>query len=306
MNILSLHDRAVAHWADAVTRIGPDDWDRPTPCAGWTVRDLVGHVVGEQLWAVPLLQGSTIAEVGDRFAGDVLGGDPLGVARDAAARARAVAAELLPTAGTVHLSYGEETMEEYARQLAADHLVHGWDLAAALGTDRRLDPELVAEVAQWFAEREGLYRSAGLIAGAAASASDDPQEHLLSRFGRDPDWGQTHADFARFVAAFGAGDVDAIMSLMTEDCVFESTGPAPDGVRHESASSVRAVWEELFTQTRDPQFTEEESFVAGDRAVLRWRFTWTNEDGSPGHVRGVDVVRMRQGRVCEKLSYVKG
>jgi hypothetical protein len=40
--------------------------------------------------------------------------------------------------------------------------------------------------------------------------------------------------------------------------------------------------------------------------VLRWRFEWTEDDGSPGHVRGVDVLRFRDGRVSEKLSYVKG
>ena len=46
--------------------------------------------------------------------------------------------------------------------------------------------------------------------------------------------------------------------------------------------------------------------MAGDRGVLRWRFDWVAPDGSPGHVRGVDVVRLRDGKVCEKLSYVKG
>jgi ketosteroid isomerase-like protein len=111
---------------------------------------------------------------------------------------------------------------------------------------------------------------------------------------------------SRFSAAFGSGDVDAIMDLMTQDCVFEATGPAPDGVRRVGADEVRAVWVELFGQTRDPAFSEEESFSAGDRGVLRWRFTWTNEDGSPGHVRGVDVLRFRDGLVTEKLSYVKG
>lgn len=110
----------------------------------------------------------------------------------------------------------------------------------------------------------------------------------------------------RFSAAFGRGDIDAIMALMTDDCVFESTGPAPDGTRVEGAAAVRAVWEELFGQTADARFDEEDSFVAGDRAVLRWRFTWTNDDGTPGHVRGVDVIRLRDGRVAEKLSYVKG
>jgi ketosteroid isomerase-like protein len=109
-----------------------------------------------------------------------------------------------------------------------------------------------------------------------------------------------------FSAAFGRGDVDAIMALMTDDCAFEATSPAPDGERVEGADAVRAVWESLFNSTADAAFCEEESFVAGDRAVLRWRFTWSNADGSAGHVRGVDVLRMRDGKVAEKLSYVKG
>ena len=70
-------------------------------------------------------------------------------------------AEMLPTGGTVHLSYGEEQMEEYVHQLAADHLIHGWDLAAATGGDTQLDEELVAELAPWFADREELYRRPG-------------------------------------------------------------------------------------------------------------------------------------------------
>jgi ketosteroid isomerase-like protein len=116
----------------------------------------------------------------------------------------------------------------------------------------------------------------------------------------------TAAALTAFSAAFGSGDVDAIMSLMTDDCVFESTGPAPDGVRRVGADAVRAVWVDLFGGTKDAAFAEEESFVARDRGVLRWRFTWTEPDGSPGHVRGVDVLTFRDGLVAEKLSYVKG
>jgi hypothetical protein len=69
---------------------------------------------------------------------------------------------------------------------------------------------------------------------------------------------------------------------------------------------VRTVWVELFGGTPGARFLEEESFAAGDRGVLRWRFEWTDEDGRPGHVRGVDVLRFRDGLVAEKLSYVKG
>ena len=116
----------------------------------------------------------------------------------------------------------------------------------------------------------------------------------------------TAAALTAFSAAFGSSDVDAIMALMTEDCVFEATGPAPDGVRRAGAADDGTVWVELFGGTPDVVFTEEESFVAGDRGVLRWRFGWTNEDGTPGHVRGVDVLTFRDGLVAEKLSYVKG
>ena len=108
---------------------------------------------------------------------------------------------------------------------------------------------------------------------------------------------------ARFSAAFGSGDVDAIMTLMSEDVVFESTAP-PDGERHEGAASVRRVWEELFGGTPGARFEEEDRFVAGDRGVLQWRFSWAGEP--PGHVRGVDLLRFRGGKVCEKQSYVKG
>ncbi|HLN76165.1 MAG TPA: nuclear transport factor 2 family protein, partial [Nocardioidaceae bacterium] len=201
--------------------------------------------------------------------------------------------------------YGDEEPGEYIRQLAADHLVHGWDLAAAIDGDTRMDPHLVTEVARWFGEREELYRSAGLV-GPRAPLGGDAQTNLLAAFGRPAHWGRSHAALVRFSNAFGAGDVDAIMSLMTDDCVFEATSPPPDGSRHEGAAAVRRVWEELFTGTAGASFSEEEAFVCDDRGVLRWRFDWTDPDGSPGHVRGVDVLRFRDGKVCEKLSYVKG
>ncbi len=111
---------------------------------------------------------------------------------------------------------------------------------------------------------------------------------------------------ATFSAAFGRGDVEQIMALMTDDCLFESTSPAPDGGRFEGAPAVRGVWIEVFGGTPNAAFTEEDSFVHADRGVLRWRFSWTEPDGSVGHVRGTDVLRFRDGKIHEKLSYVKG
>ncbi|MEO7351298.1 MAG: TIGR03086 family protein, partial [Marmoricola sp.] len=81
----------------------------------------------------------------------------------------------------------DEDMEEYVTQLAADHLIHGWDLAVATGGDAELDQDLVIDVAAWFAEREEIYRSAGAV-GAHAAAGGDAQSNLLASFGRDSRW----------------------------------------------------------------------------------------------------------------------
>lgn len=305
MELMTLHRRVVEYWAARVAAVGDGQWDDPTPCVEWSVRDLVNHVVAEELWTAPLLRGATIQEVGSQFDGDVLGGDPRARARTAADGAQAVVDEIVPGGGRVHLSYGEEDVQEYVRQLCADHLIHGWDLAAAVGGDTSMDPEVVAEVAAWFAGREEVYRTTGAI-GPRPPSPADPQSDLLASFGRTSLWTPNHTALARFSAAFGSGDVDAIMARMTEDCVFESTGPTPDGEHHQGQAAVRAVWEQFFSGTTNPEFTDEDTFLSGDRACVRWRFTWTNDDGSPGHVRGVDVIRLRNGLVSEKLSYVKG
>jgi len=76
MDIPTMFGRAVAEFDTRVRQIGDHQWQAATPDEDWSVRDLVNHLVGEDLWAPPLLAGSTIAEVGDRFDGDVLGSEP--------------------------------------------------------------------------------------------------------------------------------------------------------------------------------------------------------------------------------------
>ncbi len=187
MELDTLHARTVGAWTRLVEGIREDQWELPTPCTDWSVRDLVNHVVGEDAWTGPLVRGSTIEEVGDRFDGDLLGDEPVARARDAAVEAVAAVAERMPGGGTVHLSYGEEQLGEYVQQLAADHLVHAWDLAVATGADATLDPEVVDVVAAWFSEREELYRSAGMV-GPRVAAGDDAQSRLIAASGRDPAW----------------------------------------------------------------------------------------------------------------------
>ena len=149
----------------------------------------MNHVVAEELWTAPLVDGATMDDVGSRFDGDVLGDDPVAAGRTAAAAAVAAADAKLAEGGIVHLSFGDVPIEEYVHQLTADHLVHSWDLAAATGQSRELDPDLVAELALWFADREELYRSAGAIGRRKGLGADaDAQSRLLAGFGRDPSW----------------------------------------------------------------------------------------------------------------------
>ena len=103
-----------------------------------------------------------------------------------------------------------------------------------------------------------------------------------------------------FGKAWGDHHLDAALALVTDDCVFDATGPAPDGSRHVGKDALRAAWQAIFDDTGS-RFEAEETFAAGDRVVQRWRYEWGD-----GHVRGVDVFRVRDGLVAEKFSYVKG
>ncbi len=187
MELIDLYRRTVETWTSRVEAVPPDRWDAATPCTEWSVRELVNHVVGEDAWTVPLMRGATIADVGDTLDGDLLGDEPGAAAVRSAQEAVDVVTETLPEGSPVHLSYGEEKSEEYVRQLATDHLVHAWDLAAATGSDRTLDEDLVDEVARWFADREELYRSAGAI-GPRREGRGDRQSDLLAAAGRDAQW----------------------------------------------------------------------------------------------------------------------
>lgn len=180
-----LHRRASDWFSRQVDQIKPDQWHVPTPCSDWDVRNLVNHVTSEALWTPPLMGGSTIEDVGDRFDGDVVGAAPVARWHEAAVAAQHAIDTPGALDGIVHLSFGDAPATEYVMQLFADHLIHGWDLARAIDADARMDPDLVTACAKWFDTVEPLYREAGAIGPRMEVAADaDAQTLLLSRFGR--------------------------------------------------------------------------------------------------------------------------
>ena len=94
------------------------------------------------------------------------------------------------------------------------------------------------------------------------------------------------------VTAFGDAwarhDLEEALAMITDDCVFDATGPAPDGVRHVGRDAISKAWQGIFDDPSS-RFDAEDTFAAGDRVVQLWRYSWSED-----------------GRVAEKLSYVKG
>lgn len=185
---------AAAAAVSAVVRALPADpaqevWSAPTPCAGWDVRTLLGHLAAEHLWAPRLLAGETLADVGDDDEGDVLGADPPAAWEEAITASLLAWAEVDDEDVVIEMSFGPTTRHEYAQQMLVDLVVHGWDLAAATGQLYDPAPEAVQEVLAY--ERPRLAGGEGMegVFGAAVDTpSQDPLDQVVALTGRDPDW----------------------------------------------------------------------------------------------------------------------
>jgi len=185
MDTLTRHGRALTRFGELVQSVGAGHWHAPTPCTEWDVRQLVNHLVVEQLWVPPIVAGRTVAEIGDAFQGDQLGADPVAAWDKAAAASGAAFAEPGALQRTVHLSYGDRPAEGYCAEMTADLLVHSWDLARGIGADETLDPELVDFVYEQFAPHAAALAQSGLFAPRVEVPEDaDQQTKLLALTGR--------------------------------------------------------------------------------------------------------------------------
>ncbi|GLF93821.1 TIGR03086 family metal-binding protein [Streptomyces yaizuensis] len=185
-DLLARHTEALALFGERVHAVRADQWDEPTPCTEWSVRDLVNHLTAEQLWVPDLVtEGSTVAEVGDAYDGDVLGSRPRTVWDAAARAARKAFAAPGALERTVWLSYGQTPAVAYCAQMTMDAVVHAWDLSRAIGAQERLPDALVAfaleEVTPYAAGLSGT----GLFAPPVEPPSGDShQARLLALLGR--------------------------------------------------------------------------------------------------------------------------
>ncbi len=109
-----------------------------------------------------------------------------------------------------------------------------------------------------------------------------------------------------FGAAFNRHDLDALMSMMTDDCVFDaSAGATVDGTRHRGQPAVRAAFAEVFAEYPDASWSSPRHLFAGDRGLSEWTFTGTRADGKRVEVRGCDVFTLQDGKIAVKDSFRK-
>ena len=183
--LIVLFRRAVDGFGRHVHSIAKGQWHHPTPCTDWDVRMLVNHVTVEQLWVPPLVEGSTVIEVGDRFDGDQLGEEPPATWDAAVSASLAGFGASGALDSTVLLSSGEKATGEYCWEMTTDALIHSWDLARGIGADDTLDAELVELVYERTLPVAEHLQETGLF-DPPVPVSDDAalQTRLLALFGR--------------------------------------------------------------------------------------------------------------------------
>jgi hypothetical protein len=106
--------------------------------------------------------------------------------------------------------------------------------------------------------------------------------------------------------AFNRNDVTGMMQLFSDDGIFEHRFPAPDGTRYSGKEAIARFWKNHFLEYPESHIEIEQIFGFGFRCVMRWRYDWKDAAGKKEHQRGVDIFQIKEGFLCEQLSYVKG
>lgn len=177
----------LAQFSDRVDRVRTGDWDRPTPDAEWSVRDLVRHLVDEHRWVAPLLSGNDIDAAGQIVAA-LPAGDPAGDWRSTAEVSARAFGEPGALDRDVALSYGPTPARGYLAEMTGDLAVHSWDLGRALGEDVQLPDELARATLEMLAEAGDLSGSGYFAAPVGAAADASITDRLVALSGRRPDW----------------------------------------------------------------------------------------------------------------------
>jgi ketosteroid isomerase-like protein len=111
---------------------------------------------------------------------------------------------------------------------------------------------------------------------------------------------------AEFSNAWNRHDIDALMSFMSDDCVFQTAaGPDACGTRITGREAVRRAFEAAWQTVPDAQWINGVHFVHGDFGTSQWTFTGTAADGSRIESDGIDVFTFKGGKIQLKNVFRK-
>ncbi len=108
-----------------------------------------------------------------------------------------------------------------------------------------------------------------------------------------------------FNEAFNRHDVPAMLQLTSEDCVFESPSPAPDGIPYKGHQAIMQYWQDFFIRFPQAHRQIEQSLGFGLHCIMLWRQDSASPDGTKTHLRGVDIFRVQNNLIYQDLSYIK-
>jgi uncharacterized protein (TIGR03086 family) len=134
-------DQGLDFFTTIVTRLSGDDWERPTPCAGWTARDLVGHLATSIRVGISIMQGRQPTWPDVARPGDLVEGDPAEFWRGTVAQARE-ALRNADLARVMETPLGRTVADDLSIPVI-DLYVHAWDLGAAAGIDVEIPADVI-------------------------------------------------------------------------------------------------------------------------------------------------------------------
>lgn len=188
MDEKELFKRAMAQATKIVSRVRMADYKLPTPDTEWNVRRLLKHMLYELSWTADIVRGTTIAEVGDKYDGNLIG-ENLTAAWRAAANAARQAIDRCELNSVAHLSYADKIVADYLKEAASDQLIHSWDLGVATGQKVDFDTATTQLIYDDTLPSASTMSATGLFAPVVKVADDASlQTKLLALYGRDSGW----------------------------------------------------------------------------------------------------------------------
>lgn len=175
-----------------VLRIVPDDLERQTPDTEWVVRDLLQHMLSELAQMPHVVVGETPGDIGDRYGGDLVGGNPIAKWRGLAVAASEAVRRCEPKT-IAHLRHGDMSVREYLQDVALDQLIHAWDLGQAIDVPVHFDETIAKEMyRRMLPRKEALARSGAFGTPIEVDNQATAQVQLLALLGRDERWRERH------------------------------------------------------------------------------------------------------------------